>query len=56
MLFRSMLADRPFLLFDVGGAAAAAGLLFLFAFSATRNARTLYRAEPLRSCPDGPPV
>jgi phosphatidylglycerophosphate synthase len=35
------------LLFDVGGAVAAAGLLATFIVSAIRNTRTLYRAEPL---------
>lgn len=34
-------------LFDVGGVAGAAGLLATFVFSAARNTRTLYRAEPL---------
>jgi archaetidylinositol phosphate synthase len=46
---RVTLAGHQFLLFDVGGAVAAAGLAFLFVFSAARNARTLYRAEPLRA-------
>ncbi len=36
-----------FLLFDIGGAIAAAGLLATFVISAVRNTRTLYRAEPL---------
>ena len=35
------------LLFDIGGAIAAAGLLATFVISAVRNTRTLYRAEPL---------
>jgi archaetidylinositol phosphate synthase len=35
------------LLFDLGGAAAAVGLLATFLVSATQNTRTLYRAEPL---------
>jgi archaetidylinositol phosphate synthase len=35
------------LLFDLGGAVAAAGLLATFVVSAIRNTRTLYRAEPL---------
>ena len=35
------------LLFDAGGAVAAAGLLATFIVSAIRNTRTLYRAEPL---------
>jgi phosphatidylglycerophosphate synthase len=34
-------------LFDVAGAAAAAGLLAVFAFNATRNTRTLFHAEPI---------
>jgi archaetidylinositol phosphate synthase len=36
----------PFLLFDVGGVVAIAGLLTAFLYSAIRNARLLYRAEP----------
>jgi archaetidylinositol phosphate synthase len=36
----------PFLLFDVGGLVAIAGLLAAFLFSAIRNTRLLYRAEP----------
>ena len=36
----------PFLLFDVGGVVAIAGLLSAFLYSAIRNARLLYRAEP----------
>jgi phosphatidylglycerophosphate synthase len=35
------------LLFDIGGAIAAAGLLATLVISAVRNTRTLYRAEPL---------
>jgi phosphatidylglycerophosphate synthase len=35
------------LLFDAGGAIAAAGLLATFSVSAIRNTRALYRAEPL---------
>jgi phosphatidylglycerophosphate synthase len=38
---------RRYLLFDVGGAIAAAGLLGTFVWSAAVNARTLYSAEPL---------
>lgn len=34
-------------LFDVGGAIGAIGMLIVFVISAIRNARTLYRAEPL---------
>jgi archaetidylinositol phosphate synthase len=36
----------PFLLFDVGGVVAIAGLFSAFLYSAIRNARVLYRAEP----------
>lgn len=36
----------PFLLFDVGGIVAIAGLLAAFVYSAIRNTRLLYRAEP----------
>ena len=36
----------PFLLFDVGGVVAIAGLFSAFLYSAIRNARLLYRAEP----------
>jgi phosphatidylglycerophosphate synthase len=36
----------PFLLFDVGGVVAIAGLFSAFVYSAIRNARLLYRAEP----------
>jgi archaetidylinositol phosphate synthase len=39
------------LLFDIGGAVAAAGLLATFVVSAVRNTRTLYRAEPLPKTP-----
>jgi phosphatidylglycerophosphate synthase len=41
------LFGQPFLLFDVGGIVAIAGLAFTFVFSAVRNTTTLYRAEPL---------
>jgi phosphatidylglycerophosphate synthase len=37
----------PFLLFDVGGAIALAGMALAFVASALRNGRALYRAEPL---------
>jgi hypothetical protein len=37
----------PLALFDVGGAVALAGMAVAFLASASRNARTLYRAEPL---------
>ncbi len=36
----------PFLLFDVGGIVAIAGLLTAFVYSSIRNTRLLYRAEP----------
>jgi archaetidylinositol phosphate synthase len=36
----------PFLLFDVGGLVSIAGLLSAFLFSAIRNTRLLYKAEP----------
>jgi archaetidylinositol phosphate synthase len=43
------LAGRgPFLLFDVGGIVAIAGLLTAFIYSAIRNSRALYRDEPLK--------
>lgn len=41
------LFDGTFLLLDVGGAAAAAGMLAALAISAVRNGRALYRAEPI---------
>lgn len=37
----------PFLLFDIGGIIAIAGLLSAFIYSGIRNTRVLYRAEPL---------
>jgi archaetidylinositol phosphate synthase len=37
----------PYLLFDVGGIVAIAGLLVAFSYSAIRNSRTLYHEEPL---------
>jgi archaetidylinositol phosphate synthase len=37
----------PILLFDAGGIVAIAGLLSAFVYSAIRNARVLYKAEPL---------
>jgi archaetidylinositol phosphate synthase len=37
----------PFLLFDIGGAIAAIGLLIAFVTAAFRTTRVLYRAEPL---------
>ncbi len=39
--------NEPVLLFDVGGIVAIAGLLSAFVYSAIRNARILYKAEPL---------
>jgi archaetidylinositol phosphate synthase len=42
-----VLAGRSFLLLDVGGVVAAAGLVIAFVCSAARNVRTLYMAEPL---------
>jgi phosphatidylglycerophosphate synthase len=41
------LMGRTFLLFDVGGSVAAAGLVAAFLVSAARNTRRLYREEPL---------
>ena len=41
------LLGRSWLLFDVGGAAAAAGMLGALALSVARNGRALYRAEPI---------
>jgi archaetidylinositol phosphate synthase len=40
----------PFLLFDIGGIVAIAGLLSAFVYSSIRNARALYMAEPLKPC------
>jgi len=37
---------RTFLLFDIGGVVAIAGLIITFFVAASRNTRTLYRAEP----------
>jgi archaetidylinositol phosphate synthase len=42
----------PLLLFDVGGLAAIAGLAVAFTFSAVRNTRALYAAEPLPALED----
>lgn len=39
----------PFMLFDVGGVCAMAGLTAALIYSAVRNARALYKAEPLVS-------
>ena len=41
------LLGASWLLFDVGGVIAAAGLFGALAFSAARNGRALYRAEPI---------
>jgi phosphatidylglycerophosphate synthase len=41
------IAGHQFRLFDVGGAVGAAGLALTFVYSAIRNTRTLYAAEPL---------
>jgi phosphatidylglycerophosphate synthase len=41
------LAGRSFLLFDVGGAIAAAGMVACFLVAAAQNTRALYREEPL---------
>jgi archaetidylinositol phosphate synthase len=41
--------NGPFLLFDVGGIVSIIGLLGAFIFSAIRNTRKLYRAEPKAS-------
>lgn len=45
---RVHLAGRGFLLFDVGGIVASIGLLSAFVFSAVRNGRALYQAEPIK--------
>jgi len=39
---------KRFFLFDVGGVVAIAGLCSAFVFSAIRNTRALYRAEPTK--------
>ncbi len=41
------IAGHQFHLFDVGGAVGAAGLALTFLYSAMRNTRTLYLAEPV---------
>jgi phosphatidylglycerophosphate synthase len=41
------IAGRDLFLLDVGGAIAAAGLVVVFAVSAVRNGRALFRLEPL---------
>ena len=43
----STIFGHTFLLFDVGGVIAIAGLFLTFIVSAARNGRTLYRAEPI---------
>ena len=43
----------PFLLFDVGGVVAIAGLVVTFTMSAARTTMSLYRAEPLRRAVTG---
>ena len=44
---RVTIAGRSFLLFDVGGVIAAAGMVAFFLVSAGQNTRALYREEPL---------
>jgi hypothetical protein len=44
---RVTIAGRSFLLFDVGGVIAAAGMVVFFLVSAAQNTRALYREEPL---------
>jgi phosphatidylglycerophosphate synthase len=41
------IAGHRFLIFDVGGVVAVAGLLVIFTISALRNTRALYLAEPM---------
>lgn len=49
------LFGRTFLLFDIGGVIAAAGLVAMFLMSAASGTRALYRAEPLpRRSPAAP--
>jgi hypothetical protein len=38
----------PYLLFDVGGIVSIIGLICAFLYSAIKNTRLLYRAEPLQ--------
>ncbi|HET9372407.1 MAG TPA: CDP-alcohol phosphatidyltransferase family protein [Vicinamibacterales bacterium] len=47
----STIAGHEFLLFDVGGVIAIAGLIVTFVTSAIRNTITLYRAEPIPGTP-----
>ena len=44
---RAVILGREFLLFDVGGAIGAVGLVVTLIFSAVSNTRALYRLEPL---------
>ncbi|MEO8070378.1 MAG: CDP-alcohol phosphatidyltransferase family protein [Acidobacteriota bacterium] len=44
----AVLFGRPFLLFDIGGAIGAAGLMMTLLVAAVSNTRALYAAEPLR--------
>jgi phosphatidylglycerophosphate synthase len=46
-----VIAGRPFLLFDVGGVIAAAGMALFFLVSAAGNTRALYKEEPLTRVP-----
>jgi archaetidylinositol phosphate synthase len=48
------IAGHPALLLDVGGSVAAVGLAVVFVYSAFRNTRALYLAEPLPPRPAGP--
>ena len=41
------IAGAEYLLFDVGGVVAIAGLVLTFIVSAVSNTRALYRAEPM---------
>jgi len=43
----SVIFGHTFQLFDVGGVVGAVGLVITFIYSAIRNTRTLYLAEPL---------
>jgi phosphatidylglycerophosphate synthase len=49
----TVMGTGPFLLFDIGGAVAAIGLIIAFMVSAVRNARALYIAEPLAASTRG---
>ena len=50
------IAGADFLLFDVGGVVAIAGLVLTFVVSAISNTRALYVAEPLPPRDAGPPA